>query len=426
MTIRAYKDNKGVVTVVDDALPSAAWKARRTIISLASLTGNLDSIDDGTTYVKPKATALTSGEIDLSKSGVINKTATYITETATKKWAAETGADITGSHQAATIASQGALATKSAVDLATAEVLNRVLDNIADTASYKKLTAAKDTKVDGIETGADVTGSHQSATVAALTGLDADALAESATKKWAAESNATVGAKCGTNLKKSDNTVLADDDVITSLFKTAASPNPRIEISTTLIVGYSDATTKQFYLNATDGKAYFAAGNAVLDDTGLTFLGTAYMLKWKDALKTAYIWYDGTDNKLGITTHQAAGSIILGGQLDCNLLPLTNDTRSLGAADYRWNDALIKAITCQTLQANVCIDAAACDPLTADTGHVGTPSYYWADIVSKVLTIKQTTTPTAEAGFGKIYTKAADDKLYFQNAQGVEKEIAFV
>jgi len=95
MTIRAYRDDRGQITVIDDALPSAAWKARRTIIDLDEFAGDADSI----------------------------------AESATKKWAGETGADVTASHEAAT--------------------------------------------------------------VAALTGLDGDNLAESATRKWAGVTGAT-------------------------------------------------------------------------------------------------------------------------------------------------------------------------------------------------------------------------------------------
>lgn len=95
-------------------------------------------------------------KVDLSKSGVLNKIADNIAESASKKWAAESGADITGSHQAATIAGQGGLATKSAVDLATAEVTNKNAGNITETAGRKWAA----------ESGADITGSHQAATIA--------------------------------------------------------------------------------------------------------------------------------------------------------------------------------------------------------------------------------------------------------------------
>ena len=41
-----------------------------------------------------------------------------------------------------------------------------------------------------------------------------------------------------------------------------------------------------------------------------------------------------------------------------------------------------------------------------------------------VLAIKETTTPTADADYGKIYTKN-DNKLYFQDGAGTEHEISF-
>jgi len=56
-------------------------------------------------------------------------------------------------------------------------------------------------------------------------------------------------------------------------FVTADSPNPRIEIENGYISGYSDATTKQFYLQASDGKAYAAGGKVVLDAAGLSLIG---------------------------------------------------------------------------------------------------------------------------------------------------------
>ena len=41
-----------------------------------------------------------------------------------------------------------------------------------------------------------------------------------------------------------------------------------------------------------------------------------------------------------------------------------------------------------------------------------------------VLCLKETTTPTADADYGKIYTKNTN-KLFFQDGAGVEHEIAF-
>ncbi len=56
---------------------------------------NLGNIADDATYGRTKLTALTSGEVDLTKAGVLNKSADNIAESGSRKWAAESGADVT-------------------------------------------------------------------------------------------------------------------------------------------------------------------------------------------------------------------------------------------------------------------------------------------------------------------------------------------
>ena len=46
-------------------------------------------------------------------------------------------------------------------------------------------------------------------------------------------------------------------------------------------------------------------------------------------------------------------------------------------------------------------------------------------VSSGVVTLGETTTPTAVADYGKIYTKN-DNKIYFQDGAGTEHEVAFV
>jgi hypothetical protein len=60
-----------------------------------------------------------------------------------------------------------------------------------------------------------------------------------------------------------------------------------------------------------------------------------------------------------------------------------------------------------------------------DVGINGDPSAN-ADLTlgNGELCMAETTTPTADADFGKIYCKA-DNKLYFQDGAGTEHEIAF-
>ena len=63
--------------------------------------GTLDDIPEGAVYGKVRIGALTNGQVDLGKADVINKVADNIAESAARKWAAETGADITANHEAA-------------------------------------------------------------------------------------------------------------------------------------------------------------------------------------------------------------------------------------------------------------------------------------------------------------------------------------
>jgi hypothetical protein len=42
-----------------------------------------------------------------------------------------------------------------------------------------------------------------------------------------------------------------------------------------------------------------------------------------------------------------------------------------------------------------------------------------------VLGMKETSTPTADTNYGKLYTKN-DNKLYFQDGAGTEHEVAYV
>lgn len=138
---------------------------------------------------------------------------------------------ITSLGTAALIAGQGALATKSAVDLATSEVLNKSLANVDATAS---------TKLGGIQAGATVgaragTNLYRTdgttvltqaevrtaeGTAAAITGQAATATSSDfsvVTGATKPENNATVGATAGTNLRRANATVLNDGDIITSL-----------------------------------------------------------------------------------------------------------------------------------------------------------------------------------------------------------------
>ncbi len=65
--------------------------------------------------------------------------------------------------------------------------------------------------------------------------------------------------------------------------------------------------------------------------------------------------------------------------------------------------------------------------INADVGINVTPTANMVGLAIEggLLTLKETTTPTADTNYGKIYTKT-DNKLYFQDGAGTEHEIAFV
>lgn len=66
-----------------------------------------------------------------------------------------------------------------------------------------------------------------------------------------AEPGATEGGTIGTNIKDPNGVLLHDHEVITSLFRTAEPPNPRVVISGTRIAVYSDLTTQTVTIDQT-------------------------------------------------------------------------------------------------------------------------------------------------------------------------------
>lgn len=83
-------------------------------------TGKLDDIADGAVYGKTKLTVLSSGAVDFASTDMLNRSATYVSEASTRKWAAESGAQVTSGKSLTLL-----------VDVN--------LDNIADGASYGRV-----------------------------------------------------------------------------------------------------------------------------------------------------------------------------------------------------------------------------------------------------------------------------------------------
>ncbi len=155
-------------------------------------------------------------------------------------------------------------------------------------------------------------------------------------------------------------------------FQTAVSPNPRIEISDTLIAGYSDATTKQFYLQASDGKAYAGAGTVVLNSDGIKVsgvsggVGTINFYDGSNNLCGYLYGYTNTDQHLTLLADEglvlsAGGTLpaLSVGDGNIYLLASTGVIISTGGNVVR--------------------------PANAGLSDLGTVTYYWNNIMYKVL-----------------------------------------
>jgi len=97
-------------------------------------------------------------------------------------------------------------------------------------------------------------------------------------------------------------TLLGDGKIVTAL-----SPNPRIEITASMVVGYSDADTKEFWLDAGTGKAYFAGGTASFGVDGILLEDTLAIEFTTDTLETkqgvvVWVWHNPIEASTGVVT----------------------------------------------------------------------------------------------------------------------------
>lgn len=125
----------------------------------------IDDAPDGTISKKIIAARVNLGRpvIDFTEAIHAGKNQDNIPDSATRFAAVQANADHTASNTAAAIAGQGALATKGSVDLSTADVTNKTLLNIADTAS----------RFAAVEASADHTGGHTSNDTSNVNGVAA-------------------------------------------------------------------------------------------------------------------------------------------------------------------------------------------------------------------------------------------------------------
>jgi len=86
------------------------------------------------------------------------------------------------------------------------------------------------------------------------------------------------------------------------------TPNgARIEISPELLAGYSDTTTKQFYLESATGKAMAGGGNIILSASGINIFGLDNALTTRATETGTIQCYIGADGKI----YAGGGAVIL-------------------------------------------------------------------------------------------------------------------
>lgn len=146
------------------------------------------------------------------------------------------------------------------------------------------------------------------------------------------------------------------------------------------------------------------------------------------------LWRQGKD-----TADDASVQLIAqnkdGGSVASSLLVESDDGITMNAAAARTRaavnlihstDFMVYSDSYTTLKAS--IDGATGNIMTVGKVSIGTasPSAY-ADLTLEggALCLKETTTPTANANYAKIYSKN-DNKLYLQDGAGTEHEVSLV
>jgi hypothetical protein len=138
-------------------------------------------------------------------------------------------------------------------------------------------------------------------------------------------------------------TQLTADWITGKKFRTSgrASGGAGIEIDDSSIRGYSDATTVQFYLSASDGKAYAGGGNVILYNGGILVVGQN--LGFLDENNNSAGWLWGQANPRGyflqaynrdlvLQAYPSSYRVVVYG----DLRPYSGGTYYLGTSDYRW------------------------------------------------------------------------------------------
>jgi len=220
------------------------------------------------------------------------------------------------------------------------------------------------------------------------------------------------------NLRIGDET----DSDITLYFQNADANKPYIQYDKTLngIEMSVDGSVVETLLTAT------ALSPGVSDGTAL---GTTALM-WSDLFLASggVINFNNGD----VTATHSANTLAFAGAssgytFDAALLPSPTDGAALGSATVMWSDLFLASGSVVNFNNGDVTMTHASNSLTISGGYVGigvTPTANMTGLAIEdgVLTLKETTTPTADANYGKIYTKN-DNSLYFQNGAGDETEI---
>lgn len=132
-------------------------------------------------------------------------------------------------------------------------------------------------------------------------------------------------------------------------FVTGVAGTNRIEITPTLIVGYDSSNVAQFYLQASDGKAYAGAGSVVLDSGGLKIYGSDVATFYYSTFPRGYIFtpssyfvFQGNNCGFSIEADDASWIGTNSGDIELSpdgldVFPASTDT-DLGTATYYFDD----------------------------------------------------------------------------------------
>jgi hypothetical protein len=181
---------------------------------------------------------------------------------------------------------------------------------------------------------------------------------------------------------------------------TAAS-GTRVELKSTGLKGYNGATL-EFEISATDGKAYFGAGSCSMDSGGLHINSPSKSIDFMSGASVIASFHSSGLITLYLTdceTFYLEDVTVLALASGAVIMPIVTNTGSIGRSDKIWG--------------------------TVYATEIAASGYPASNVWSNLLCLKEGSTPGASSGWGKVYTKS-DNKLYFQDGDGVEHTCAFV